>query len=682
MRADFLSYSAARRPSTSRHAEGVRPQLGVKSHLAQSMIAVVVIVLVGMVIYADSFDVPFVFDGAQMIQFPQIHQLWPPWPYLLETTRPVTYFTFAVNYALHQERVWGYHAVNVAIHIAAACALYAIIRRTLQRDKMAPTYGNVAFPLALAASLLWLVHPLPTQCVTYLYQRSESLMGLFFLLTLLLFIRAQDSTRPWTWYVASIVCCGLGMAAKEVMVVAPLVVLLYDWTFVADTWKAPITQRAKYYVPLFGCWGILLLIMVRQVPDYSEAGVLVVEEVTPVRYALSQPGVIAHYLRLAIWPNELCLDHDWPLAQAPSQIALPLLVIVGLLAATGWCIAGRHPLGFLGGWFFLILAPTSSIAPIKDLAVEHRMYLPLVAVTTLAVVGGYRGWIALVHRLKGHGTSNRRRPPRQSPDDVSVALPAAFLLVLLVTLGWLTVKRIQDYESEQSIWQDTVDKRPNNSRAHVNLGNALFGVGDLAAALDSYTQAIRVKENYATAYNNRGRVYSHLREFDLALKDFDKSVEVDPAYAKAYHNRGNVHLDRNEFHQAIADFSKSIQLEDDAADSYYGRGNAYLQLDKLDLALPDYDMAIQQQNLNPEAFLNRGSVYLKQGRYELAIRDFTRAIEQQPQLGAAYNNRIWCYCRTGRYDLAWDDVDRLRKLGQSVDPRLLKMLQQATKGAR
>ena len=129
--------------------------------------------------YANSFSAAQVFDGLKFIdEYAGIRQLWPPSGWLA-TNRPVVFFTFAVNYAMHGTEVWGYHAVNLAIHVLAACVLLALIRDTLASPRLAARYGTHAGSLALAVAMLWAVHPLQTQSVTYVYQRLESLMGLF-----------------------------------------------------------------------------------------------------------------------------------------------------------------------------------------------------------------------------------------------------------------------------------------------------------------------------------------------------------------------------------------------------------------------------------------------------------------------------------------------------------------------
>jgi len=454
-----------------------------------TIIAVGLLVTSGMLIYANSFSAPFVFDGRDQIELnPALHALWPIWAPMQDTMRPVGWWSFAVNYATCGANVWGYHATNLTIHLAAALTLFGIVRRTLSRKPLAAHFGPAACDLALAVALLWLVHPLQTQSVTYIYQRFESLMGLFFLLTLYSVIRAQDSARPAVWYVASVVCCLLAVMTKEVAAVAPLLVLWYDRAFVAPSWREIYRRRWGLYSSMGGTWVALAMIVHSQADKLPNAGLLVVKGVTPLQYAASQPGVIAHYLRLSLWPTELCLDYAWPVADTVAKIVPPLVLVAAMLALTAWSIFRWPAWSFLGAWFFLILAPTSSIVPIVDLAFEHRMYLPLAAVITGGVIGCYliSPWL-----LAGRWPIATRRP------YVLTLISYGLMGAIAMVLGHLTLKRNLDYRNATTIWGDCVRKSPNNARAHNNLGIALADHGQVEEAFSHFRKAEEIRQELA-----------------------------------------------------------------------------------------------------------------------------------------------------------------------------------------
>ena len=209
--------------------------------------------------------------------------------------------------------------------------------------------------------------------------------------------------------------------------------------------------------------------------------------IAPMDYAVTQLGVILHYLRLSFWPAGLCLDYYWPLAKGLADI-LPGAVVVGaLVAATAAALALRPAWGFLGAWFFLILAPTSSFMPIADAAAEHRMYLALAAVAAFVVIGGYR---------------SARPARRRSPARTDLVWRRSWSWSS-AALGCLTALRNLDYRSELSIWNDTVRKAPDNPRAFDGRGKAYFEKHDYERAIEDHDAAIRLNPNYAPAYNSR-----------------------------------------------------------------------------------------------------------------------------------------------------------------------------------
>jgi tetratricopeptide (TPR) repeat protein len=468
--------------------------------------AVFIMLAAGTAAYSNSFSGPFVFDGATYIERnPQICSLWPPWGPMTGTARPIAAWSFAVNYALGGTKPWGYHAVNLAIHLAAALVLFGIIRRTLSSGRLAARFAKAACGLALAVAVLWLVHPLQTQSVTYIYQRFESLMGLFMLWTLYSFVRAQDSSAPKRWYVASAAGCLLAVASKEVAAVTPLLVLWYDRALVASSWREISRRRWAYYLALAGTWLVLAGLMLSRADKFAEAGVLAVKNLTPWQYAASQPGVIAHYLRLCFWPTGLCIDYGWPVAHTILAIIPPLLLIAALLALTARAIYRWPAWSFLGAWFFLILAPTSSVFPIRDLAFEHRMYLPLAAVTAGIVVGG---WVA-GQWLVGRGIVRA---------SVLPILGGALVLSAGAALGFLTLER------------------NGNARAHNNLGAVLVTCGQLDEAIAHCRKALEIHPDYAEAHSNLGLALARRGQFDEANEQYQQALKLEPNSTQVMNN--------------------------------------------------------------------------------------------------------------------------------------------------
>lgn len=221
-----------------------------------------ILVLAALAAYHNSFSGPFIWDDLLSItDNPTIRHfgsaLSPPNDVGVGG-RPIGNLTLALNYALGGTEVWGYHAFNLLIHTLAGLTLFGIVRRTLQRPVLNERFGTFALPLALAVAVIWTVHPLQTEAVTYITQRYESMMGLFYLLTLYCFVRSVESAAPAKWQILSVVACLLGVMSKEIIVTAPVMVLLYDRTFVAGSFLEAWRRRWRYYLGLASMWLLLV----------------------------------------------------------------------------------------------------------------------------------------------------------------------------------------------------------------------------------------------------------------------------------------------------------------------------------------------------------------------------------------------------------------------------------------
>jgi tetratricopeptide (TPR) repeat protein len=505
--------------------------------------APLLLVIAGLLAYHNSFTAPFILDDVRWIQEnPTIRHLWPIWDVLLPPSslingRPVVNFSLAVNYALGGYNVRGYHALNLAVHILAGLALLGVVRRTLLQPALRERFGAVANELALAVAIIWTVHPLQTESVTYVIQRAESIMGLLYLLTLYCFIRGAASPQPCLWYGLCVGACALGMASKEVMVSAPLMVLLYDRTFVSGSFREASRRRWPLYLGLSSTWILQGLMVVSAgtfatsaVASYAAGG-------RRLGYVLIEPGVILHYLRLAAWPYPLCFDYyGSPPAGAGLSILLSTMVIAILLGATAWACKTNSAWGVLGAWLLLILAPSSSIIPLDSPAYEHRMYLSLAAVIVLGVLG--------IHALIGRRT-------------------VAVVVVLAIVLGVLTWRRNQDYSSEIAIWDDTVAKCPQNPRAHINLGIALARVGRTPEAIEHLERALQINPDLADAYYHLGLALVQLGRAQEAMNHWEHAVRINPDFAEAHYNLGIALWQTGRTPEAVNHLEQALRIKPD-----------------------------------------------------------------------------------------------------------------------
>jgi len=563
--------------------------------------------------YQTSFAGVFIFDDEFAIQRnPNIRTLWPlaralsaP-PESPVSARPVASLTLALNYALAPldsrdvmapggpdaspdltrrflANVWGYHLMNLALHVFAALAVFGVVRRTLVSDRLRPHFGSVSGALALAVALVWVVHPLTTDAVTYVTQRTEVLMGLFYLLTLYFAIRGAepgiDRARQRAWSAAAIIACALGMGSKQTMVTAPFIVLVWDWMFgsnppvgqvstahesraafdFAQAKEALFHGRAlprlrwRLYAGLAVTWGILAAGLALERWPHSIG--MDVEGWTPWTYLLTQAGVIVHYLRLSFIPAPLVLDYDgWPMARSVLDVAPQATLLVVLIGATTVAVIRRAPWGFPAAWFFALLAPSSSILPLAtEIAAERRMYTALVGVAALATIGAY----GLGQRLLEHLAPDLRR---QRPVWIVAAVALAGVAG---GLAMLTIDRNRDYWSAERIWRDTVEKRPDNPRARLNYGVQLAADGRFPEAEAQLREALRLKEPVAKAHLNLGSILCSEQRFGEGVPHLERAIALDPELSTAHANLGEAYGALGRRAQAARQFALAVQEEPD-----------------------------------------------------------------------------------------------------------------------
>jgi tetratricopeptide (TPR) repeat protein len=583
--------------------------------------------------YHDSFAAPFVFDDVSIPESRELHELWSVRP-LAGTTRPLVQLSLALNYALGGLNVAGYHAFNLTIHVLAALTFFAVVARTLRAPRLGARWNDAASRVALAVSVLWAVHPLQTESVTYVVQRSESLMALFYLLTLYCVIRGAASAHTSRWYAAAVVACALGMLSKPVMVTAPIAVLLYDRVFLAGSWRRAWHERHALYLGLAATWSLLVWLLAGNHESAASAG-FAMRDLTIGEYARSQPGVILHYLRLAFWPRGLVLDYAWPVAKGAAAVALPALVLAALGAATFWIFRHDPALGFLPAAFFLTLAPSSSVIPIKDLAFEHRMYLPLAPLVALVVVGGR----LLIERAP-LGKNTKRR----------VASGLIVTVVLIATV--LTIARNRDYARPVAMWSDVVTKRPENPRARNHLGVALFDDGRVDDAVVQLRTALRLDPTYADAHNNLGRALAAQGKYQDAEPQYREALRLNPNSAQAENNLG-VALERQGRHgEAQAHYDEALRLKPDYAEARNNLGVVLAERGRYDDAIAQYGEALRLKPDYAEAYSNLGNALLRKGNPAEAERQYREALRMSPGYAEVHYNLALALGAEGKQDEA------------------------------
>jgi tetratricopeptide (TPR) repeat protein len=593
-----------------------------------------VIALAGLAAYANSLSGPFIFDDVGSIvenqslrSGPSWEALAPPGGGLTVSGRPLLNLTLAINHALGGTQVWGYHAGNLAIHLLAGLTLFGLARWTLARCRLgwAGLKGALATDwLALAIALLWTLHPLQTEAVTYVVQRAESLMGLCYLLTLYCFARGTEEGRGASslWFGLSWLACLGGMATKEVMVSAPVVVLLYDRTFIGGSFAEAWRRRRSVHLGLAATW-ILLLGLVAAGGGGRGGSAGLGSGVSWWAYGLTQFEAIARYLRLAVWPHPLVFEYGTFWVHGVGQVLPSACVVLSLVAVTGVALRRWPAWGFLGFWFLAVLAPTSLIPGTTQMVVEHRMYLALAPLLAAVVVGGAVA--------AGRGGSAR-----------AVTTWLFLLFVLAGCGGVATARRNRDYRTELRLWADTVSKRPGNALAHNNLGTMLEDrPGRLHDAIVQFQEALRLDPRFQEAHNNLGNAWLREGKLDAAMAEYQEALRLRPDFAAAHNDYGNAlsHLPGRR-DEAISEYEAALRLKPGYAGAHNNLGKAWLETPgKLDGAIAQFQEALRLQPDFAEAHNNLGNAWANQpGKLGEAMAQFQEAIRLQPDLAEAHNN--------------------------------------------
>lgn len=477
------------------------------SAILLSVVAAATLLLAIGLAYSNTLHAPFVFDDfGNIVDNEFIRSFLPadvekssnPYAIHLALIRPIGLLSLQANYAWGGLDPFGYHVFNVCVHMLNGLLAWAVTARALRSTALAPVFGRQAVAVAWAVAMVWALHPLQTQAVTYTVQRLESLMSLFYLATLFCWIRAADQ-RSLFWYVMAFATCALGMGTKEVMITAPLVIFLYDGVFLARSWREALGRLPGLLALLIPA-GVLLyqheIVLPEVMQKFTTEG-----EDDPLVYLATQPHAVLHYLRLIVWPYPLVFDYDWTPTtgiRAVASYAAPL-AILGVV--TAGALIRRHPAGFAMAAFFIILSPSSSVIPLMhDYVVEHRAYLPSFPIVALLVLGSYR---IAAHYI-----------PAQ--DGFRSFMLGTELAVLLLCLGSLTYLRNDDYGSKLSLWSDTARKAPGNPRTQYNLGNALSRAGRLQESESAYLKSIDQNPYFPDAHRELVGLYMKMGDTERA----------------------------------------------------------------------------------------------------------------------------------------------------------------------
>jgi len=634
--------------------------------------------------YYPSFSVPFQFDDMTNIRDNQhirvttvsLQKLWDAGVRSYASNRPVANISFALNHYVHGYEIIGYHLVNLAIHLITGLFIFLVFRDTLVMAKERNPgllIGNSTslFAVACAAALIWLVHPLATQSVTYLVQRMTSMAAMFSVMALYCYIRARlasvGSIR-WLLYAAGMLCWILAMGSKEISATLPFFVFLYEWYFFRDMSSSRFKRQLIIIAVII---FLLALFFLGLNPIKGIMSAYTIRDYTLVQRVMTEWRVVLMYLGLIFfpYPGRLNLDYDVLLSYSlldPPSTLLSLIIIAGLLVLSVWIARKDRIISFAILWYFGNLVIESSVIGL-ELVYEHRTYVPSMFVVLLAVLA--------VHRFL-------------RPRWVQVLLLCAVVGVFSV---W-TYQRNLVWQSDLTLWGDVLKKSPDKARPHTNYGIALMDRDRVDEAIPHFERAVELAPNVPPVHRNLGRALYRQGRLDEAIEQYRKALVLKPGevefilelgsllekkgdlggatelYRGAEDNveaasaLGRVLAQQGKHDEALGVFRRVLTDNTDRAEVHLGMGNIYVMQGRIDEARSAYGEALRIKPDYTAARSNLGDLAMKAGDIEGAIRHYEQALSTGVGSVSLLNRLAQAHAALGDYARATGYLEKVRGL--------------------
>jgi Flp pilus assembly protein TadD len=550
-------------------------------------------------VYFSALDAPFIFDDTStIVENRSIRQLCPlvgdsetttPWNPPAATAvyaRPLVNLSFAVNYYFGELDPRGYRAVHIVLHFLSALLLWSIIARTLRWGYFHKSFEPVAALLSLAAALVWALHPVVTESVVYITQRTELMMGLLYLTTLYCSIRywsTSHSSRRAIWLSLATLSCFSGMFCKEMIASAPAMVLLYERTFVAKSFRRAVAQSWPLYVGLALAW-IPAIALNYEGPRTPMTGFGM--GVAAHQWWFTQLKVFFLYLKLTVWPWPLVIHYEIPYLKTFAEAWPWLLAAAGYAIGTLVLLWRRPAVGFALTWVVAVLSPTLVIPLVGETVAERRMYVPLAALVPLGIVGGYAlltlAWQAVTRKSERHRTGN-------GSQQVTVVVTA----LLSIGFGWLSTQRLSAYQSGLSLWQDAVLHQPNDPLVRANLGISLTQAGRLVEAIPHFEAWVELRPDSHWAHYNLARSLEGTQQYQGAMVSYRRAVERQPDHVASHYNLARLLEQSKKWPWAIKHYMQAIDAQPDFAAAHTNLAFLYQSFGDMPLAITHFEAALQ-----------------------------------------------------------------------------------------
>ncbi len=529
------------------------------------LVGALAVLIIAFEIYQPAIQGPFLFDDRYLPFFLPGWAAVPLRSWLLGV-RPLLMFSFWVNFQIGQTEPYWYHVFNVLFHTGNAILIGLIVERILMWAGVVPPLRRI---LAVFGGLLFLVHPIQTESVAYVASRSENLSVLLFNAAFALFVYRRSVVVSIRVTAGILILFAAACVTKEHAAVLPALLLLTDYFWNPGFTLEGIRKNWKLYIPI-AIGGALAGLWIAKVLRRSNSAGFGLKDLPWYEYFFSQCRAIWVYVRMYFLPYGQNVDHEF----AVSKSLLDHGAIIGLVAliavsVAAWVYRRRFPIAAYGWFaFLLLLAPTSSIVPIRDLLVERRLYLPFIGLILISCEF-LRRW--RVSRMGLAGT----------------------LAAVIVVFAVASYQRNEIWGNPLLLWKDTAEKSPHKSRPRFQLAYAYYTLGQCAESANEYEKASKLEkpdyslyidwalsldcankpdaaldalqhavalEKSAHAYALIGMVYAKQNKRPEALQALQQAETLDPRFEPTYVYRGNVYLLASDFDQAARDFRRAIAL--------------------------------------------------------------------------------------------------------------------------
>jgi tetratricopeptide (TPR) repeat protein len=635
------------------------------------IIPAVIIILACAIVYANSLEGAFIWDDVHLVKNNTYVKSWRYLPSVFTkdiaagakvraySYRPLQTVSYMVDRSLWGMDVTGYHVTNLFFHIMTALCVFWLIEVLFRKRA-----------LSLITALLFAVHPVHVEAVSYISGRADPMSGVFILLALILYIRSGRSGGITLLLLsaASYLCAVL---TRENSLVVPFIILLYHYAF-------RVKLDPKRFVPVLAVTFAYILFRL------SALGHLFPHLEYPSTFAERIPGFfasISSYARLLIVPLGLHMDRGRGMFDLYDPAVL-LGIVILVLSFVYIIRSGRSGgLEFFGlSWFFITLLPQSNLYPINAYMAEHWLYLPSVGFFLLLAAGLMKLYA----------------DPKLRAAGVIAALS------LFVFFSAVTVKQNTYWRDPMSFYGRVLEFSPHSARAHNSLGLRYEEAGDRKEAMNSYKRAIESDPAFVYPYHNMGRLLSEAGRKEEAVEWYKKALRIDPTFAGTHYNLGNTYSDMNRYEEAVASYKEALAIYPDYADALHNMARAYNSMGRTDEAIRYYGMALKVNPTDASAYNNLGNIYNLSGRYgeaeeaymkaieldpagpdaynnlgalysykgndKKALAMFKKALGADPDYGVTYNNIAVIYMRNGEYGLAIEYCDRAAALGEPDAP--------------